>query len=98
MTIEWDQFIESLDSPSREWCNSVDRSALSRLIGDERERAIELLLSKLEVGWAKVSRAFGVLQDPRVEAALGKHLTTAAGHDKMAAAYALLELIPGHAK
>jgi hypothetical protein len=97
-TIEWDQFIESLESPSREWCNSVDRSALSRLTGDERERAIQLLLSKLDVGWAKVSRAFGVLPDPRVQAAVEKHLTTAAGHDKLATACALLELIPGHAK
>src|SRR4051812_3472908 len=96
MTIEWDQFIESLESPSREWCNSVDRSALSRLTGDERERAIQLLLSRLNIGDPRVSRALGVLPDPRVRIALESHLSATAGKDKVAAARALLELSPGH--
>jgi hypothetical protein len=96
VTADWDEFIESVEGPDRQWINSVNREALSRLQGSERERAIQLLFSKLNVGWPKISRALGVLQDPRVRTALEAHLSGASGADKVAAAHALLELSPGH--
>jgi hypothetical protein len=98
VTVEWDEFIGSVNSPSRDWANSFNRKALSQLKGDERERAIQLLLSRLNVGDPRVSRALGVLPDPRVRVALESHLSTATGKDKVATARALLELSPGHAE
>jgi hypothetical protein len=74
VTIEWDEFIESLESPSREWASSVNHRALSQLVGDERERAIQLRLS---IGSPRISRALGVLPDPRVCSALQAHLPEA---------------------
>jgi hypothetical protein len=96
-TLEWDQFIESVQSPSREWSNSFDREALSKLEGDERERALQLLVSRLDVGDPRVSRALGVLPDPRVLVALEAHLSQATGKDKVATARALIEQVPGQA-
>lgn len=97
MTTEWDQFYESYASGSLDWVNSLDRQALSQLKGEERERAIQLLLSELPVGSARITRALGVLPDPRVKAALEAHLDSAKGQDKVATARALLEQSPGHA-
>jgi hypothetical protein len=96
MTVEWDQLMESF-GPSREWSNSFDCTALSRLQGDERERAIELLLVKMSVGDWRASRALGGLPDARVRSALEAHLSEAIEHDKMATANALLQQSPDHA-
>jgi len=96
VTTDWNEFIESLEGPDREWVNSVNLTALEKLKGDERERAIQLLLSKLNVGWPKVSRALGVLPDPRVRTALEAHLSVAQRSDKVATANSLLKLSPGH--
>jgi hypothetical protein len=97
VSVEWDEFIESLEGGDRQWVNSVNRKALARLKGDERERAIQLLMSRLNLGSPRISRAFGVLSDPRVRTALEAHLSAATGADKVATASALLELSPGHA-
>ncbi|HET6331817.1 MAG TPA: hypothetical protein VFG30_01320 [Polyangiales bacterium] len=97
MTREWDLFIESVESPSREWSNSFDCAALSTLHGEERERAIEMLLLRMSVGDWRASRALGRLSDPRVRTALEAHLPEATEHDKMATANALLQQSPDHA-
>lgn len=92
MTRVWNRFIESLDGGLREWVNSVDRAALAALKGDERERAIALLINRLSIGSQKVARALGVLPDPRGRKALEAHLHVAKGGDKVATASALLEI------
>ncbi|MET0391436.1 MAG: hypothetical protein ABW321_36010 [Polyangiales bacterium] len=92
MTADWDLFIESLDGGNREWANSLDTTALTNLQGQEREDAIQLLLARLSTGSARISRALGLLPDPRVVKALELHLPVARGADRVATASSLLQL------
>ncbi len=95
MSKDWDDFIESLDGGGGDWVHSPDLTALSKLQGTERERALQLLSSRLTIGDPRTSRTLGVLADPRAKTALEAHLTAATGRDRVATANALLKQSPG---
>jgi len=94
MTTSWNLFLESFESGSREWSNSLHEDALQQLEGEERERATQLLLAELKRGSPRVSRALACLPEPRVREALRAHLEVATGPDRIATAFALLQMEP----
>jgi len=91
MSQAWDRFVESLEGSPTEGLHTLDVGALAELRGAELARATDELLSRLHIGFAPVSRALGLLRDPRVRPALERHLHVAQGPDRIATADALLQ-------
>lgn len=76
------------------WHDGLDTGAVTRLTGEERDRALEMLRLGLALGDAHASEALAAMRDPASLATMRQVLEKSVGIDRVRTALAIHDLAP----